>query len=349
MVSKIKTADTKGAMARHQAASSASASDRFAAAAAITENRPTGLALPGEAVSPAPGAFSIASCIVGRIVSVPLSLIDANPLSPRHIYQSEEIDKIATTMPQGQDVAAHGYVKDARIQLIDGGTRLRAARITDRGTLDVKIEVAPANDLELFARARALNEQRSPTTGLDFALSLKTLLDRGAVSSQEELARVIKSPDGAQLSPASVSVYLKISRMPERIQRAMAERPETSSTSALYAVSEIFEGFDQKDEARQQADLEAAISIVDEVKRRQLNRAQITALVKAYLQGPKTRDRSALTPLEFGAQRGQIKVFGKKGQIDLSLKGLPEAELPAVRSVLVKALEDYMKGRGQGD
>ncbi len=344
MVTKIKT-DTQSAMARHHSASSAAASDRFAVAAAITEQRPTGLSAPAD-VAPASGGFSIDACVVGQIVQVPLSMIDLNPLSPRHIYHSEEIDKIATTMPKGQDVAAHGYVKDGRVQLIDGGTRLRAARITDRGVLDVKIEAAPANDLELFARARALNEQRSPTTALDFALSLKALLDRSAVGSQDELARVVKSPDGAQLSAASVSVYLRISRLPERVQKAMADRPETSSVSALYAVSEIFEGYAQKDDGAQEADMDAALAIVDDIKRRQLNRAQVTALVKTYLNGPKTRERSALTPIVLGDYRGQVKIFGRKGQIDLSLKGVAEADLPEVRGVLVEALERYMKGKG---
>lgn len=347
MVAKIKI-DTKSAMERHHAASVATADNRFAAAAAITEQRPTGLSAPIQAQVPDSDVFSIASCIPGRIVSVPLGLIDANPLSPRHFYYDEEIDKIAETMPQGQDVAAHGYVNGDRIQLIDGGTRLRAARITDRGFLDVKIEAAPVDDLGLFSRARELNERRSPTTALDFALSLKTLLDRGAIQSQDDVVRLVKSPDGGTLLKSTVSMYLRVARMPERVQRAMSEQQETSTLAALYAVSEIFEGAEGKDDAAREADLEAALKIVHEIKWRKLNRAQITALVKSFLQGPKTRERSSLTPLEFGAYRGQVKVFGRKGQIDLSLKGLSEVELPEVRSVLVEALEGYVRSRKDG-
>lgn len=346
MVTKIK-ADPRAAIAKHHEASTASADNRFAAAAAITEQRPHGLAVePERVVVPMPStAFSLASCSVGSIVSVPLSMVDPNPLSPRHIYKHSEINRIAETLPDGQDVAAHGYVKDGRIQLIDGGTRLRAARITDRGVIDVKIEEAPTDDLALYARARELNERRSPTTALDFALSLKSLLDRGALKSQDDIVRFVKSPDDAPLSKSLVSMYLRVARMPERIQRAMSEQPESSSLAALYAVSELFEGLPADDEAAHEAAHEAAMNIVDEIIRRKLNRAQITAMVKAHIQGPKTRERSALTPLDFGSQKGQVKVFGRKGQIDLSLKGLSESELPEVRNILVQALETYMKGR----
>lgn len=356
--------DGRAAMASHHAASQISAQDRFAVAAQITSKRPTGLSYEGHTnLEPSEGsdhaaqatqqtaqvqgdAFSVAKCQVGQIVSVPLSLIDANPLSPRHTYRSEEVDKIASTLSGGQDVAAHGYVNGQRIQLIDGGTRLRAARITDRGFLDVKIEEAPANELDLFARARALNEQRSPTTALDFALSLRALMDRGAVASQDALAAAVKGPEGEELSKSRVSLYMRISRMPERVQRAMSDYPETASFATLYAVSEIFEAHAQADDQTKAADLEAALRIAEETRRRKLNRSQVTGLVKVYLEGPKARDRSALTPIEMGTSTGQIKVFRKKGQLDLSLKGLHEDELADVKAMLMRALEAYQAGRG---
>jgi len=197
----------------------------------------------------------------------------------------------------------------------------------------------------LFARARALNEQRSPTTALDFALSLSVLLSRGSVASQEEIVQKVVGAGGEDLTKSKVSMYLRIARMPERLQRTMAEYPETSSLAALYAVSEIFERRATSDEQTQAADLEAALGIAEEVRRRKLNRSQVTSLVKTYLEGPKARERSALTPIEYGASRGQIKLFRKKGQIDLSLSGLTDDELTEVKSVLIQALETYAAKR----
>ena len=130
--------DTKQAMQAHQQAASSAAVDKFAAAEAITKVQPTGLAptSPTHTSTSAPAIapntvvttitdFDLSVCVPGAIVRVPLYMIDINPFSPRQIYTGEEIDKIAKTLPNGQDVAAHGYVADSRIKLIDGGTRYR--------------------------------------------------------------------------------------------------------------------------------------------------------------------------------------------------------------------------------
>jgi ParB family transcriptional regulator, chromosome partitioning protein len=346
--------DPKAAMQRHQSAATTAAADRFAIAERITKQQPTGLSANegGQGSAPlAPAAptrltatnvqaFDLSACVPGAIVQVPLHLIDANPLSPRHIYTTEEVDKIARTMPEGQDVAANGYVEAGRIKLIDGGTRFRAAKITDCSYLEVKIEEAPADKLALYKRARALNEQRSATTALDFALSLRALIDQGAVASQRELIEKVEPPGGGKLSEAAVSTYMRISRMPEKVQRAMSESPETSTVVALYAVSELFpEGLA---DAELEAKIDLALEIMDEIRRKKLNRHQIAALVKSKIAGPKQRERSTVHPLEFGDHKGQIKMFAKKGQIDLSLKGLSEAEMPGLRNALVQALETFM-------
>lgn len=349
--------DTKQAMQAHQQAASSAAVDKFAAAEAITKVQPTGLTTiaptPSSASVPAVvpstvvttvAAFDLSVCVPGAIVRVPLYMIDTNPLSPRQIYTGEEIDKIAKTLPNGQDVAAHGYVADGRIKLIDGGTRFRAAKITDRSYLDVKIEEALEDKLALFRRARELNEQRSETGALDFALSLQNLLREGAVASQRELIEKVEAPGGGRLSEGTVSQYLRMARMPEKVQRAMVGADETSTSAALYAVSTLFE--EGMDEAEQEQRQEIAFEIIEEIKRRKLNKAQITALVKSKLAGPKSRDRSTVHPLEFGSHKGQIKMFTRKGKIDLSLNGLTEAEMPEVRTVLVKAIEEFMSKKG---
>ena len=127
--------DNAHAMQVHQEAASSAAVNKFAAAEAITKLLPHGLATPAESLAAGPqesngpvastpqvvsglvasaGAFDLAVCVPGVIVRVPLHLIDTNPLSPRQIYTGEEIDKIAKTLPGGQDVAAHGYVANGR-------------------------------------------------------------------------------------------------------------------------------------------------------------------------------------------------------------------------------------------
>jgi len=354
--------DNVQAMHAHQEAASSAAVDKFTAAEAITKVQPNGLtgsstapaagmvSAPGALAAPIPPvvttavAFNLSVCLAGAIVRVPLYMIDINPLSPRQIYSGEEIDKIAKSLPNGQDMAAHGYVADGRIKLIDGGTRFRAAKITDRSYLDVKIEDAPKDKLDLFRRARELNEQRSDTGALDFALSLNTLLREGAVASQRELIEKVEAPGGGRLSEGTVSQYLRMARMPEKLQRAMVGSEETATAAALYAIATMFD--ENMDDAQQEQRQELAFEVIEEVKRRKLNKAQIVALVKSKLDGPKSRDRSTVHPLAFGTRKGQIKMFTRKGRIDLTLAGLAESEMPEVRTLLVKALEDFMVKKG---
>jgi len=285
--------------------------------------------------------FSPAFCVVGAIVAVPLSLIDLNEFGPRRMYTHEVVDKIAKTMPAGQDVAAHGYLQDGRIKLIDGGTRFRAVQISGKATLDVKIEPAPKDNLALFLRARELNENRSDTTALDFALSLKALIDGGAVKNQRELAEKVPNADGTKMHEASVSQYMRIAGMPEKIQRAMGESEATSTFTALYEVSALFK--DQLEGDALMKAIELALSIVEETKLKQLNKKQISALVTSKIEGPKTRVRSLVHPIQEGRVKGQIKTFEKRGQIDMTLRGLQPEQLPLLREkieALIKSFSD---------
>jgi ParB family chromosome partitioning protein len=364
-ITKIKI-DPKAALQRAQDAASATAADRFAIAAAITERQPTGLApsvstpvsvdsveLPVRAPDSSGGISAVAvpftpeACVPGAIVRAPLAIIDHNPLSPRHIYRMDDVERIASTIGDGQDDAAHGYSKDGRIQLIDGGTRLRAARIADKGFLDVKIEEAPADDLALFNRARALNEQRSASTPLDFALSLRALMERGVVTTADDIIEKVKAPDGGRIgSRATVSQYLRMVRLPEKLQRTMSESEETCTFTAFYEISALFpEG--QGEEEREKA-LEDASEIVEDIKRRKLNRNQIIAAVRAKLEGPAPRQRASSSTFDFGSARGEVKLYANKRQLDLSLRDIDPAEMVEVKAVLVKALEDHQRSKKQG-
>lgn len=57
---------------------------------------------------------------------------------------------MASTITEYQDDAAHGYIKDGRVKLIDGGTRVRAAKVSGVDHLDVKFEPEPESPLAPF-------------------------------------------------------------------------------------------------------------------------------------------------------------------------------------------------------
>jgi len=347
-VKKIKV-DARKALEQHQAASTSAAADRFAIAQAITNTQPHGLA-PEMSTVPdrlggdetAPRDFDPATCVPGTIARVPLHLIDTNPFSPRQFYKNDEIDKIAASLPQGQHDAAHGYIERGRVKLIDGGTRYRAAKVSDTLYLDVKIEEPPGNALDRYLRARNYNDQRSQPTPVDHALSLVRLIDSGSVASQRELTEKVPDISGRPMSESQVSIYLRIGRMPERILRIMNEEPETSGTGVLYAVSEIFDNVPSE---QLEESIDLALQVIEEIKRRKLNKPQAVALVKSRLHGPKHRERSSVHQLQYAGGKGHIKLFVRKGQLDMTMKGLKEDEMNSLKQQIAALVDSFMASR----
>lgn len=285
--------------------------------------------------------FSLGVCVPGAIVRVPLHMIDANPLSPRRNYTEDVVDKIAVSLPKGQFDAAHGYLEGGRVKLIDGGTRFKAARDSDTSFLDVKFELPPASKLDLFNRARDYNENRSDTTPLDFALSLRALLEQGAVASQKELTTSVKGPNGKDpLTEVAASKYLRIARLPTNIQRLMSGSEHTSNFYALFEVSALFPNDLNPDQLEERTVM--ASEIVEEIKLRSLNVRQIQALVNAKLEGPKSRERSTTVPLTIGNYKGAIKTFAKKGRFELQVNGLEPDKLNALQTEMEATIRRFL-------
>ncbi|MBV7542091.1 ParB/RepB/Spo0J family partition protein [Acidovorax sp. sic0104] len=345
--------DTNRALDKLLDRSTEAAQNRFAKAASTIQRLPHGLS----AETPAPGetdgasmatvptigttgrGFNLAACVPGAVVRVPFNLIRMNPVGPRQIYRAEEIDKIAQTLPEGQDDAAHGFVQDDHVVLIDGGTRYRSAKVSGVAYLDVKFELPPKDDLELYLVARRYNEQRSQPSVIDHALSLSLLLEQGAVGNARELVEKVPDINGkGQMSESQVSMYLRIARIPRTLLERMAESAITSQYSVLYAISEIF----PKDEKPTSDQIDLAGQLIDEIKSRDLTKKQVQDLVKSRLSTePKRRERSVQQPIAFGPCKGHIKLFGKRGQLDLSLKGLSEDNLPLLQRELQALIERF--------
>ncbi|BEU98584.1 ParB/RepB/Spo0J family partition protein (plasmid) [Acidovorax sp. DW039] len=334
--------DPTAAMKRLQQSANAAATDRFALASQVMQTQPTGLTVSPPAIDEPKHAtsstFDISRCVPGSIVSVPLHLIDLNELGPRQIYQSTEIDKIAATITEAQDDAAHGYVKDGRVKLIDGGTRVRAAKVSGVDHLDVKFEVEPESTLALYLRARSYNDQRSQPTAIDHAISLRKLIESGAVPNNRVIAEKIPDPNGRPMSESQVSMYMRISRMPDRVLQRMSETPSTAAFTILYAVSELFEKIPDRGQAE-----DTALSIIDDIRQKDLSKQQVIGLVRSKLEGTKHRERSSQQSLTIGSYEGVVKIFAKRGHLELSMKNLPPDQLPELQRALITRVEDFFK------
>jgi len=319
------------------------ANDRFSAAARILEDKPSALSTKPEvsiAHRDAP-MFDVRSCQVGKVYSIPLALIDPNPVGVRHFYRLENTEAVLNSLLDSeQKVAVNGFVKGDRIELIDGGTRLRAARSAGLATLDVKIEEPPATLREQFKRSSEFHDARSDHTALDIAVNMRRLLAEGMYASQDELAADMEGASGKPMLKSQVSSYLRIARIPERLLQKMSENDQTSAFTIAYEISSIFA--DSRFEANKEEYLQIAGDVIDEVKSKQLSKLQTQALISVKLKGPKKRNSSVSSVVRYGEKSGTIKVFPSRGQLDFSIKDLSAEQVEDLQERIVKALSGQM-------
>ena len=323
--------DYSAAFGNLNQAATEQADNRFEIAAKVTQEMPSALSArtPTEVTSAAPavqplsaGAFDAATAKIGMVYEVPVALIDPNRVGPRHYYRSENVDAITVSMSEEgeQKVAANGFVKpDGRVELLEGGTRLRAAKAAGRATLQVKIEQAPKDLREQYKRAAAFHDERSDHTAIDTAKLLQKLLGEGAYASQDEIAGDLKVK-GQPLSKTQVSMYLRIAKIPDRLLRLMAEHDATSSFTIAYEISAVAA---QADYAERTEEYDLIIEdLVRQVQSKGLTKAQTQALVASKLTGPKSRMRGETHTVKLGERTGTLKVIEARGQLDFSIRGL---------------------------
>lgn len=290
--------------------------------------------------------FNASNFVVGLDYRVPLTLIDFNSYGARVYYRATDVDRISTSFADTekvegkQKVAANGWVKpDGRIELDDGGTRLRAARASGLEYLQVKLTPPPMDPREQFKRSKALNDERSSQTALDLAVMFRKLLDDGVYSSQDELAADIKDAKGNALTKSTVSMYLRIERIPDRLRRIMVDHEQTSAFTIAYEISALFNVEDL--EGRRDHYEAVAEDVIREVQSKNLGKQQVIELVRSKLDGPKSRVRPESRKVQVAGKQGMIKMFAGRGQVDFSVKGLDEQSM----KILVDGIESLCKGQ----
>jgi len=324
------------------AASRVAAAQQAAAASPIVEDPRSSAALPeptaaATAVKAAPQAEFGARQIspetaapvyrTGQVYEVPLSEVRANPLNPRVIYTSTALDEMAMSLAnEGQQVAATAFVdEDGRVTLIDGEKRLRAARLAGLVSLRVELRPAPSDKRALYEAARNTNLQRSGQSPLDDALRWKDMLSKEVYPSQGALALALA------VTGDIVSRTLSLAQFPQRILHALSEEPELLKLRMLNALREFWEACssDERDEM--------TLDLIAEVARKGLGYREVEARRKALGKGPVAKPRAITEPFKLGSARGELKTF-PDGRLELSFKGLDEAQSDKLRLELAQAI-----------
>ena len=270
---------------------------------------------------------------VGSVVDVPLHLIAENDWGARVFYSAEEIDEMAASLRDGQNVDAAGYVEGSRVILDDGQKRARGARVAGLATLRVRIDPPPSSPLQAYLRSRKYNAHRSNETVLDNAVRWSKLLAERAVDSQGALATTLGVKD------SELSMVLGLNRIPPRVQSHMKERPRACVKSIAFLIGTMFSRRSDKALDIEPEKLEdIAIDIIERIQTDELTRAQVDRLIAARTTPPRQRSRPETREIRFGQAKGTIKVFPTKGQLEFSIKGVPQERLDGLRIALEGAI-----------
>ena len=277
------------------------------------------------------GPLNPASLVIGQTYPVPLSLLVKSDNNARFFYKNAEIDDTSKSLAKhGQKLPLLGYVREGKVVVYDGQKRVQSATSSGLTELEVKIKAPPVNNREEYEDSRRVNLERSAQTALDDAIQWQKMIANGDYESNQELAKRLN------VSESTVSKTLGINRIPERLLLNMSGHPSTSALSIAYEISNIFGHAKFKD------DLEAATmlaeDIIAETIKNDLSRSQVTALIAGRLLGPKTRVRAESTSVKYGENKGTLKVFPSRGELDLSFKGLTEARVEELRTRIEQML-----------
>ena len=200
--------------------------------------------------------FEDGTRLLGRVAEVAVDRIRPNPYQPRQEFDDETLDELAASIEQIgiiQPITVRA-LGDGEFEVISGERRLRAARRADMEHLPAFIRKADSE--EMLEMALVENVQREELNPIEIALGYQRLVDECGLTQEEVAERVSKSR-------ATVSNFLRLLRLPPRIQAALRDK-EVSMGHARALIS-------MDDEEAQVALLEETIEedlSVREVERR---------------------------------------------------------------------------------
>jgi ParB family chromosome partitioning protein len=178
-----------------------------------------------------------------RVTDIAIDRIDPNPFQPRQIFNDEAIEELKQSIEQ-QGLLQPVLVRKHgdRYQLIVGERRWRASKAAGRTTIPAMVRDA-ASDAEMLELALLENVQRQDLNPIELAQAI--LKFQASLSLTQELVA-----EKLGISRAQVANLVRLVKLPERIQAALADGKITVgharallSVDDVAAQSDLFERF----------------------------------------------------------------------------------------------------------
>ena len=161
--------------------------------------------------------FEDGTRLLGRVAEVAVERIRPNPYQPRQEFEEGALDELAASIEQVgiiQPITVRS-LGDGEFEIISGERRLRAARRA--GMEHLPAFIREANSEEMLEMALVENVQREELNPVEIALGYQRLIEECDLTQEEVAERVSKSR-------ATVSNFLRLLRLPPRIQAALRDK-----------------------------------------------------------------------------------------------------------------------------
>ena len=176
--------------------------------------------------------FEDGTRLLGRVAEVAVDRIRPNPYQPRQEFEDASLDELAASIDQVgiiQPITVRA-LGDGEFEIISGERRLRAARRAGMEHLPAFIREADSE--EMLEMALVENVQREELNPIEIALGYQRLVEECELTQEEVAERVSKSR-------ATVSNFLRLLRLPPRIQAALRDKEVSMGHArALIAVDD---------------------------------------------------------------------------------------------------------------
>lgn len=149
------------------------------------------------------------------ILRIPIDQIETNPKQPRHDFDEQALNELATSIRLHdiiQPITISKLPGANKYRLISGERRFRASKIA--GLKDIPAYIRQADDQQLLELALLENLQREDLNAIEIALSYKRMMDELSYTQEQVSDRMGKER-------STVANYIRLLKLPPDIQIAV--------------------------------------------------------------------------------------------------------------------------------
>ena len=155
-----------------------------------------------------------------KIIEIDLNKIELSPNQPRIEYNKDKIEELAKSIKKNGLIQPITVKKldNNKYQIIAGHRRFLAFKKLNKESIPAIVKNEQHNEEIITLTENLIRENLNP---IEIAISLENILEKEIAKNQSELAKILG------INESTVSRYLKLLKLPEKIKQYIKERKYT--------------------------------------------------------------------------------------------------------------------------